>query len=225
MAMLIGYARVSTTDQDPRLQIDALELAGCTRIFVDEGVSGAAVIKPELAKALTRAQSNHDTLVVWKLDRLGRSTRDLIDTVAMLRDRGIGLRSLKEEAIDTTTPTGNLVFQIFSVIAEYERNANLERTMAGIAAARKVGVRMGRPPSVSEAKWQQARELFHLKPTPPVSAIAKLLGVSRQTVQRRLDQDKQVSVSRPDDDSGTPGASNPPFSETADEITLSSGVT
>ena len=191
--MLIGYARVSTHDQDPRLQVDALESAGCTRIYVDEGVSGAAVIKPELAKALKRAQSDHDTLVVWKLDRLGRSTRDLIDTVAMLRERGIGLRSLKEEAIDTTTPTGNLVFQIFSVIAEYERNANHERTMAGIAAARKAGVRMGRPPSITEAKWRHARTVLEMTPALPVSAIAEMLGVSRQTVQRRLQQDRLTS--------------------------------
>ena len=94
--MLIGYARVSPQEQDPRLQIDALQEAGCTKIFTDEGVSGAAVIKPKLIEALAYARSGDDTLVVWKLDRLSRSTRDLIETVEGMKTRGIGLRSIKD---------------------------------------------------------------------------------------------------------------------------------
>lgn len=183
--MLIGYARVSTAEQDPRLQVDALEAAGCTRIFIDEGVSGAAVNKPELAKALTRAQDSLDTIVVWKLDRLGRSTRDLITFVEALRKREIGLRSLKESTIDTTTPTGNLVFQIFSVIAEYERDANLERTAAGIAAARRAGVKIGRPSTITARQWEQARKLFDAKPPHSIGDVAGLMGVSRQALYRR----------------------------------------
>lgn len=192
--MMIGYARVSTTDQDPRLQVGALEEAGCKRIFVDEGVSGAAVVKPQLIAALAAATSGADTLLVWKLDRLGRSTRDLIEIVESLRKRGIGLRSLKESVIDTTTPTGNLVFQIFSVIAEYERNSIHERTMAGLAAAKKAGVKFGRPRSIDERQWIEARKLLDGEPPHSVSAIAALLGVSRQAIYRRIEADR-ASVS------------------------------
>jgi DNA invertase Pin-like site-specific DNA recombinase len=187
--MLIGYARVSTKDQDPRLQVDALEAAGCTRIFVDEGVSGAATFKPQLTAALAATQPGRDTLVVWRLDRLSRSTRDLIDTVEGMKANGIGLRSLKEAAIDTTTPSGNLIFQIFGVLAEYERNSNLERTMAGIVAAREAGTRFGRRSTIIPRRWIEAKALLNADPPKSVAAVAALLGVSRQAVYRRIAQD------------------------------------
>jgi len=194
--MLIGYARVSTGDQDPRLQIDALEAAGCTRIFVDEGVSGAAVNKPELAKALDRARDREDTLVVWKLDRLGRSTRDLIIFVEALRKREIGLRSLREDIIDTTTASGNLVFQVFAVIAQHEREANLERTNAGLAAARRAGVRIGRPPGISDRQWDQAHKLLSAEPPHTIKEVSMLMGVSRQALYRRQ---RAAAIKRDDD--------------------------
>ena len=188
--MLIGYARVSTEGQDARLQIDALTQMGCERIFTDQGVSGAAVFKPQLAAALAFARPGEDTLVVWKLDRLGRSVRDLIEVVEGLNSQKIGLRSIKESMIDTTTPTGNLIFQIFGVLAEYERGVNLERTVAGIMAARKAGTKFGRPGSISERQWVEAKGLLEAKPPKSISAVAALLGVSRQAIYRRIKLDK-----------------------------------
>ena len=150
--MLIGYARVSTADQQPQLQLDALNAAGCDRVFTDHGVNGAAVAKPELEKAISFVRPDLDVLIVWKLDRLGRSIRDLIDVVADLERRGVGFRSLKETMIDTTTPSGKLIFHVFSAIAEYERGTNHERTMAGIAAAKRAGIARLRVP-ISPCRW------------------------------------------------------------------------
>ena len=186
--MLIGYARVSTAEQDPQLQIDALRQAGCADIFVDRGVSGAAVIKPEFQKALAHANPGVDSILVWKLDRLGRSTRDLLDIVETLRVRGIGLRSLKEAMIDTTSPTGTLVFQFFSALAEYERGTTLERTMAGLTAAKQAGKRFGRPPSISDAQWAEAKPLLNGEHPRTIASVARMLGVSRQALYRRLER-------------------------------------
>ena len=188
--MLIGYARVSTADQQPQLQLDALTAAGCERTFVDHGISGAAVSKPELDKAISFVGPGKDLLIVWKLDRLGRSIRDLIDVVADLQKRGIGFRSLKEAMIDTTSPSGTLIFHVFSAIAEYERGTNHERTMAGIAAAQRAGTRFGRPASISSAQWEQATRLMKSDPPPTVTELATLLGVSRQAIYRRQDADR-----------------------------------
>ncbi|GEM71471.1 invertase [Sphingomonas aquatilis NBRC 16722] len=193
--VLIGYARVSTHEQDVRLQVEALEAAGCTKIFTDEGVTGAAVIKPELVKALAYARADEDTLVVWKLDRLSRSMRDLIETVQAMKARGIGLRSIKEAVIDTSSAAGNLIFQIFGAFAEFERGTNHERTLAGIAAAQRAGTRFGRPPSISDAQWAKARELFKAEPPARIADIATLLGVSRQAIYRRLERE---NLSLPD---------------------------
>jgi DNA invertase Pin-like site-specific DNA recombinase len=137
--MLIGYARVSTLEQDVALQIDELKNAGCDRIFRDK-VSGTKTERPGLQEALDFLRKG-DSLVVWRLDRLGRSLRHLIDTVSALEERGIGFRSL-QEAIDTTTSGGRLIFHIFGALAEFERNLIRERTMAGLRAARARG-RMG----------------------------------------------------------------------------------
>ena len=188
--MLIGYARVSTFEQQPRSQIEALEQAGCTKVFTDEGVSGAAVIKPQLAAALDYARPGEDTLVVWKLDRLSRSTHDLIELVQQMKERRIGLRSIHESVIDTTTAAGNLIFQIFGAFAEFERGTNHERTMAGIAAAQRAGTRFGRPQTITDAQWIEAKKLLHGNPRSSIAAVATLLGVSRQAIYRRLDRDR-----------------------------------
>ena len=140
--MLIGYARVSTQDQTLRLQHDALTDGGCEKLF-REKLSGTSTTLPAREKLLAFARKG-DVVVVWKLDRLGRSLRDLIDVVNSLQDRGVGLRSL-QEAIDTTTPAGKLTFHIFAALAEFERDMIRERTSAGLAAAHKRGVAIGRP--------------------------------------------------------------------------------
>jgi DNA invertase Pin-like site-specific DNA recombinase len=142
MGHLLGYARVSTTDQQPQLQVDALTGAGCYRVFT-ETASGARADRPVLEQVLDQLRPG-DTLVVWKLDRLGRSLRHLVDTVTGLAERGIGFRSL-QEAIDTTTPGGKLVFHVFAALAEFERDLIRERTSAGLAAARVRGRHGGRP--------------------------------------------------------------------------------
>ena len=192
--MLIGYARVSTADQQPQLQLDALAAAGCERIFTDHSISGAAVAKPELDKAISFVRPGEDVLIVWKLDRLGRSIRELIDVVADLQKRGIGFRWLKEAMIDTTSPSGTLIFHVFSAIAEYERGTNHERTMAGIAAAQRAGTRFGRPASISPARWEQATRLMKSHPPPTVTELATQLGVSRQAIYRRQDADRAALV-------------------------------
>jgi DNA invertase Pin-like site-specific DNA recombinase len=133
MSHLLGYARVSTTDQQPHLQVDALQRAGCYRVFT-ETASGARADRPTLEQLLDQLRPG-DTLVVWKLDRLGRSLRHLVDTVTALAERGVGFRSL-QEAIDTTTLGGKLAFHVVAALAEFERDLVRERTSAGLAAAR-----------------------------------------------------------------------------------------
>jgi DNA invertase Pin-like site-specific DNA recombinase len=150
MGHLLGYARVSTTDQQPQLQVDALTAAGCYRVFT-ETASGARPDRPTLEQVLDQLRPG-DTLVVWKLDRLGRSLRHLVDTITGLADRGIGFRSL-QEAIDTTTPGGKLVFHVFAALAEFERDLIRERTSAGLAAAR---VRGSTPWPRSQPRWELA---------------------------------------------------------------------
>src|SRR5215469_4114169 len=144
--MLIGYARVSTVDQNLALQRDALTEAGCTKIFTEQ-MAGAVADRPALHDALEFARSG-DTLIVWKLDRLARSMKQLIETVETLRLRAIGFRSLTE-ALDTTTAQGRLVFHMFGALAEFERSLIRERTQAGLAAARRAGRTGGRPPKLT----------------------------------------------------------------------------
>jgi DNA invertase Pin-like site-specific DNA recombinase len=179
---LVGYARVSTHEQETSLQQDALEAAGCERIFADRA-SGALAERPELARALEYARQG-DTLVVWRLDRLGRSLRDLIETVTALGERGVGFRSLTE-SIDTTTPGGRLVFHVFAALAEFERDLIRERTQAGLSAARARGRRGGRPPAMSGEQVAVARAMYdsHEHTT---AKIAEVLGVSRATLYRHL---------------------------------------
>ena len=177
-AMLIGYARVSTHDQNLDLQLDALKAAGCKEVFQDKA-SGAKTARPGLSKALAHIREG-DTLVVWRLDRLGRTLRHLIETVTDLEEKGIGFRSL-QESIDTTTSTGKLFFHVFSALAEFERNLNRERTQAGLKAARARGRKGGRPRKLDAA---QTELLYHLydERERPVREICRLLGISKPTL-------------------------------------------
>jgi DNA invertase Pin-like site-specific DNA recombinase len=154
---LIGYARVSTIEQDPTLQHDALAAAGCTKVFEDRA-SGARADRPGLGKALDYVRDG-DVLIVWKLDRLGRSLPHLIETVAGLEKRGVGFRSLTE-AIDTTTPGGRLVFHLFGALGQFERDLIRERTRAGLAAAASRGRKGGRKPVVTGEKLERARAVI-----------------------------------------------------------------
>jgi DNA invertase Pin-like site-specific DNA recombinase len=182
VAHLLGYARVSTADQHPELQLDALQAAGCYRIFVDTA-SGALDDRPELTKALDHLRPG-DTLVVWKLDRLGRSLRHLIETLTALQQRGVGFRSL-QESLDTTTPGGKLIFHIFGALAEFERDLLRQRTQAGLAAARARGRTGGRPPSLTPTKRALARQLYDSRQY-TLAEIARTLGVSRASIYRHL---------------------------------------
>jgi len=176
--MLIGYARVSTQDQNPQLQSDALEQAGCERIFTDKA-SGAIAERTALREALAFARSG-DTIVVWKLDRLARSLKQLISTVEELENRGVGFRSITE-AIDTTTSGWRLVFHIFGALAEFERSIIRERTKAGVEAAAQRGRKGGRPPALSDADHASAKALLR-DPSIPIKEVAKRLGVSVSTL-------------------------------------------
>jgi DNA invertase Pin-like site-specific DNA recombinase len=182
MAHRLGYARVSTVDQHPELQLDALRAAGCYRIFVDRA-SAVLDDRPELAKALDHLRPG-DTLVVWKLDRLGRSLRHLIDTLTVLEQRDVGFRSL-QESLDTTTPGGKLIFHIFGALAEFERDLIRQRTQAGLAAARARGRMGGRPPSLTPTKLVLARQLYDSRQY-TLAKIARTLGVSRASIYRHL---------------------------------------
>ena len=175
--MLIGYARVSTSDQRLDLQKDALSAAGCERIFTDTA-SGAKTQRPGLAEALQFCRPT-DTLVVWKLDRLGRSLPHLVETVRDLIARGIGFKSLQEN-IDTTTSTGKLIFHIFASLAEFERDIIRERTEAGLSAARARGRKGGRPKGVDEKKKKAALSLKK-DPERSVKEICEIVGISRNT--------------------------------------------
>lgn len=180
--MLIGYARVSTVDQNLDLQLNALNGAGCEKIFT-ERMSGAVADRPELAEAVEYARSG-DTIVVWKLDRLARSLKQLIGTVEQLRARGIGFRSLTE-SLDTTTAQGLLVLHMFGALAEFERSLIYERTQAGLAAARKAGRTGGRPPKLTDRDIQAAKAML-TNPEIGVTEIAKRLGVSPATLYRYI---------------------------------------
>jgi len=179
---LLGYARVSTTDQDPSLQLDALKAAGCATVFTDHA-SGALDSRPQLDRLLDQLRPG-GTVVVWRLDRLGRSLRHLIGLVEDLKAKGVGLRSLTE-SIDTRTPGGKLIFSIFGALAEFERALIQERTLAGLAAARDRGRKGGRPSVMTPLKIRKARQMYAAGEY-TVEAIAETLGVSRKTIYRHL---------------------------------------
>ena len=186
MGHLLGYARVSTTDQDATLQVDALTAAGCYRVFVDT-ISGSLDQRPELTKLLDQLRPG-DTLVVWRLDRLGRSIRHLIDQLTALQNKGIGFKSL-QGTIDTTSPGGRLVFHVFAALAEFERDLIKERTNAGLAAARARGRTGGRPPRLSPQQATAARRMYEQQDM-TVEQIGQVLGVSRTTIYRTLKRDQ-----------------------------------
>jgi DNA invertase Pin-like site-specific DNA recombinase len=180
---------VSTADQHLDLQVDALRQAGCYRVF-QEAASGALRARPALDQALDQLRPG-DTLVVWKLDRLGRSLGHLLETVTTLAERGVGFRSLQEQ-LDTTTPGGKLVFHVFAALAEFERDLVRERTVAGLAAARARGRRGGRLPVMTADKVRAARELYASRHY-TVAAIAKTFGVSRASVYWHLPEVQQTA--------------------------------
>lgn len=184
MGDLIGYSRVSTADQDHALQTDALTKAGCTKIFSDTA-SGKLDRRPKLDKALEYLRPG-DTLVVWRLDRLGRSVKHLIETVTELGKRGIGFRSITE-GFDTTTPGGKLIFHVLGSLAEFERDVISERTRAGLDAARARGRKGGRRPVITADKLATARTLVDGKQH-TMQQIADIVGVSRATLYRALDK-------------------------------------
>ena len=179
---LVGYSRVSTGDQTQALQDDALLEAGCERIFTDTA-SGASTDRPQLAAAVDYLRPG-DVLCVWRLDRLGRSLKHLIEVVTLLEDRQVGFRSLHEN-IDTTTPSGKLTFHLFGALAEFERALIRERTVAGLAAARARGRNGGRKPSLTPRKVALAQHMYD-KGDSTVAEIAATLGVSRATIYRHL---------------------------------------
>ena len=180
--MLVGYARVSTLDQKPALQTDALTMVGCERIFTEKA-SGAQRDRPELKAALAYLRQG-DTLVVWKLDRLARSMRQLIETVEDMQARGIELRSLTE-SIDTATPGGRLVFHIFGALAEFERAVIRERTNAGLQAARDRGKKGGRPKTLGAKDLAVAKAML-ADPQISVEEVAARLKISVATLYRYL---------------------------------------
>lgn len=180
--MLVGYARISTQDQNPALQLDALKAAGCERVFVEKA-SGAQRDRPELKAALDYIRAG-DALVVWKLDRLARSLPQLIETVAMMEQRGVGLRSLTE-AIDTTTAGGRLIFHVFGALAEFERAVIRERTRAGLDAARSRGKIGGRPRKLTDADILAAKAMLADNRI-TVGEVARRLNVAPSTLYNHL---------------------------------------
>jgi DNA invertase Pin-like site-specific DNA recombinase len=188
--MKIGYARVSTTDQTIALQQDALKAGGCTRIFTDDGVSGARQGRRGLDKALA-ALARGDTLVVWRLDRLGRSLSHLVHLIADLGARGVSFQSLSDP-VETTSPQGRLVLHIMGALAEFERALIIERTQAGIRAAKKRGVHLGRKPNLKPEQVAHARTLIAKGESP--RAVARTLGVGKSTLYRHLQSAQLVEA-------------------------------
>lgn len=188
--MLIGYARVSTDDQNLDLQTDALTQAGCDRIFEDRQ-SGAKADRPGLRETLEFARPG-DTVTVWRLDRLSRSLKDLIEMVSMLEERGVGLRSL-HESIDTTSSAGKLIFHVFGALAEFERNLVRERTQAGLVAARARGRRGGRPKLLDPKKRALAVKLYDEKKH-TVKEICTMMGISKPTLYKYIEASRSVTA-------------------------------
>jgi len=179
---LIGYARVSTSDQHIDAQRNKLTAARCSQIFADDGVSGTATRRPQLARALKALQPG-DTLVVWKLDRLGRSLSHLITTITELGDRGVAFRSLTE-GFDSGNAGGRLMMHVLGALAQFERELMIERTQAGLEAARRRGVKLGRKPILDHDKLQHARQLLDAGESG--RHVARTLGVSHTTLYASL---------------------------------------
>ncbi|MDO4642778.1 MAG: recombinase family protein [Cardiobacteriaceae bacterium] len=187
--MIIGYARVSTDDQHLDLQIDALQQAGCEKIYTDK-MSGRQFDRPGLIQALDYARPG-DTLIIWRLDRLGRSLKDLIELVQKMDQCGIALRSLHEQ-LDTSSATGKLIYHVFGALAEFERNLISERTKAGLTAARARGKLGGRPTALSADEKREIRILL-TDPNISTQQLAERYGVSRSTIYNAYNAMKEQS--------------------------------
>jgi len=185
-ALMVGYARVSTGDQDLSQQRDQLHAAGCSRVFAEK-ITGTRRDRPELDRLLDHLRRG-DVVAVTRLDRLARSTRDLLDIAERIQGAGAGLRSLAEPWADTTSPAGRMVLTVFAGIAEFERSLIVERTRSGREAAKRRGVRFGPRPTLTPAQTAHARELVEQEGR-PVKEVAALLGVHRSTLYRVLAQD------------------------------------
>lgn len=187
---IIGYARVSSTDQNPQLQLDALHGAGAARVFIDRGISGSTASRPQLDACLDHLREG-DVMTVWKLDRLGRNTQNVLAVVADLTTRGVGFRSLTE-GLHTDGPMGKAMMTIMAAFAQLERDTMIERTRAGLAAAAANGRKGGRPRKLDEADAAKARSLREKGIA--ANDIAKMLGVSRATVYRYLSEGEPLSA-------------------------------
>lgn len=180
--MIIGYARVSTQDQHLELQLDALITAGCEQTF-QEKITGKSKDRPELTLCLRTLRSG-DVLVVWKLDRLARSLKDLVEIISDLESKGIGFKSITE-SIDTTSPSGKLIFHIFGALAEFEHSLIRERTLEGLKAARARGRKGGRKPAINPQDVKKAAAMLK-DPLITKTEVAEHFGVSRLTLNKSL---------------------------------------
>jgi DNA invertase Pin-like site-specific DNA recombinase len=183
--MKIGYARVSTSDQHPEAQADRLTADGCERVFTDQGVSGRKASRPEWDRCLEHLRDG-DTLVIVRLDRMGRSVRNLIEVVTSLEARGVNLRVL-DQGIDTSTPTGRFTFHVLSALSEMEADLTRERTRDGLDAARARGRKGGRKAKLTPAQADQVRKLYAAREM-TVAEIGHLFGITRESVYRYLKQ-------------------------------------
>lgn len=186
--IIFGYARVSTVEQSLDLQMSALSAAGCTDVLTDEGYSGADFTRPGLTRLLRKLRRG-DTIVVWRLDRLGRSLFELLKLIRNLNERGVEFRSLSE-SLDTSTPGGRLLPHVLASMAEFERSLISERTRAGMAAARARGSQIGRRPAMTDAQRQDARQAL-ADGSASVEAIARQYGIHPRTLLRTVKVDIQ----------------------------------
>jgi len=199
--MLIGYARVSSQDQNPDLQLDALKSAGCEQVFVEK-VSGSGLkARPEW-ETCQRTLRKDDTLIVWRLDRLGRSLKDLVEIIQDLENRTVGFCSITEK-IDTTSAGGKLIFHIFGALAEFEHTLIRERTKAGLAAARARGRKGGRKPKLSKADVKKAAAMLR-DPTVTKTEVAEHFNTTRMTLNEALKREGYpLNPAAPDVDNTT----------------------
>ena len=187
MGRILGYARVSTGEQDLKLQLDELQAAGCSQVFSD--VAGGARAERKGLTACLKSLQEHDVLLVWRLDRLGRSMSHLVSVITELKERGVGFKSLCDGAIDTTTASGELIFHIFAALAQFERGLIQERTRAGLRAARARGRKGGRKPvAANDPKVRMAKRM-HKDREMSISEICSTLAISRATFYRYLKLD------------------------------------
>jgi DNA invertase Pin-like site-specific DNA recombinase len=184
--MNIGYARISTIDQNLDLQLDALKQAGCEQVFTDK-ITGTKFDRPQLGE-LKKILRTGDTVIVWKMDRMGRGLRDMIILMKEFEDKSVGFKSITE-GIDTTTNTGKLVFHIFASLAEFERNLIVERTKAGLKAGRARGKVGGRPRKLSEEQRELLRKM-HADITIPLSTITETFKISKQMIYQVVNDGK-----------------------------------